>query len=57
MSDAKPKEDWSKPAAMAIEKGGYIGEPQRGRFTTCRGGEYFFLPGLKGLRHLAALGG
>jgi len=25
-------------------------------FTTCRGGEYFFLPGLKGLRHLAALG-
>lgn len=26
-------------------------------FTTCRGGEYFFLPGLKGLRHLAALGG
>jgi hypothetical protein len=32
MSDAKPKEDWSKPAAMAIEKGGYIGEPQRGRY-------------------------
>jgi Dyp-type peroxidase family len=26
-------------------------------FTTCRGGEYFFLPGLKGLRHLAELGG
>ena len=26
-------------------------------FTTCRGGEYFFLPGLKGLRHLADLGG
>jgi Dyp-type peroxidase family len=26
-------------------------------FTTCRGGEYFFLPGLNGLRHLAALGG
>jgi deferrochelatase/peroxidase EfeB len=26
-------------------------------FTTCRGGEYFFLPGLKGLRHLASLGG
>jgi Dyp-type peroxidase family len=26
-------------------------------FTTCRGGEYFFLPGLKGLRCLAALGG
>lgn len=24
-------------------------------FTTCRGGEYFFLPGLKGLRHLASL--
>src|SRR5690349_16397570 len=32
MSDAKPKEDWSKPAAMAIGKGGYIGEPQRGRY-------------------------
>jgi hypothetical protein len=32
MSDAKPKEDWSKPAAMAIPKGGYIGEPQRGRY-------------------------
>ena len=26
-------------------------------FTTCRGGEYFFLPGLKGLRHLASLDG
>ena len=26
-------------------------------FTTCRGGEYFFLPGLKGLRYLAGLGG
>jgi deferrochelatase/peroxidase EfeB len=26
-------------------------------FTTCRGGEYFFLPGLQGLRYLAALGG
>ena len=32
MSEAKPKEDWSKPAAMAIPKGGYIGEPQRGRY-------------------------
>jgi len=32
MSDAKPKEDWSKPAALAIPKGGYIGEPQRGRY-------------------------
>ena len=26
-------------------------------FTTVRGGAYFFLPGLKGLRYLAALGG
>src|SRR5262245_52356932 len=25
-------------------------------FTTCRGGEYFFLPGLNGLRYLAKLG-
>jgi Dyp-type peroxidase family len=25
-------------------------------FTTCRGGEYFFLPGLNGLRYLASLG-
>jgi Dyp-type peroxidase family len=25
-------------------------------FTTCRGGEYFFLPGLKGLRYLASRG-
>jgi Dyp-type peroxidase family len=25
-------------------------------FTTCRGGEYFFLPGLKALRYLAGLG-
>src|SRR5262245_8393372 len=25
-------------------------------FTTCRGGAYFFLPGLAGLRYLAALG-
>jgi hypothetical protein len=32
MSDEKRKEDWSKPAAMAIPKGGYIGEPQRGRY-------------------------
>jgi hypothetical protein len=23
--------DWTKPAAMAIPKGGYLGEPQRGR--------------------------
>ena len=26
-------------------------------FTTCRGGAYFFLPGLKGLKYLAGLGG
>jgi deferrochelatase/peroxidase EfeB len=26
-------------------------------FTTCRGGAYFFLPGLNGLRYLAGLGG
>jgi hypothetical protein len=32
MSDAKRKEDWSKPAAMAIPKGGYVGEPARGRY-------------------------
>jgi len=32
MSDVKSKEDWSKPAAMAIPKGGYVGEPQRGRY-------------------------
>ena len=32
MSDAKRNEDWSKPAAMAIGKGGYVGEPQRGRY-------------------------
>jgi hypothetical protein len=32
MSDASRKEDWSKPAAMAIPKGGYVGEPQRGRY-------------------------
>jgi hypothetical protein len=32
MSDAKRKEDWSKPAAMAIPKGGYVGEPERGRY-------------------------
>jgi hypothetical protein len=32
MSDATRKEDWSKPAAVAIPKGGYIGEPQRGRY-------------------------
>jgi hypothetical protein len=32
MSDAKPKQHWSTPAAMAIPKGGYIGEPERGRY-------------------------
>src|SRR5262245_1249070 len=32
MSDTKRKEDWSTPAAMAIPKGGYIGEPERGRY-------------------------
>ena len=32
MSDAPKKEDWSKPAAMAIPASGYIGEPQRGRY-------------------------
>jgi len=32
MSDVKRKEDWSKPAAMAIPKGGFVGEPQRGRY-------------------------
>jgi deferrochelatase/peroxidase EfeB len=26
-------------------------------FTSCRGGGYFFLPGLNGLRYLAGLGG
>jgi hypothetical protein len=28
----KPKQHWSKPAAMAIPKGGYLGEPERGRY-------------------------
>src|SRR5262245_28672842 len=32
MTDAKRKEDWSKPAAMAIPKSGYVGEPERGRY-------------------------
>jgi hypothetical protein len=32
MSETQRKEDWSKPAAMAIPKGGYVGEPQRGRY-------------------------
>ena len=32
MTDAKRKEDWSTPAAMAIPKSGYIGEPERGRY-------------------------
>ena len=26
------QQDWTKPAAMAIPKGGYFGEPQRGRY-------------------------
>ena len=23
--------DWTKPSAMAIRKGGYVGEPEQGR--------------------------
>ena len=31
MSDAS-KQDWTKPAAMAIPKGGYFGKPEQGRY-------------------------
>ena len=31
MSDAS-KQDWTKPAAMAIPKGGYLGKPEQGRY-------------------------
>jgi hypothetical protein len=29
---AEKEYDWSKPAAIAIPKGGYFGEPERGRY-------------------------
>jgi hypothetical protein len=32
MSDTKPKQHWSKPAAMAIPKGGFFEQPERGRY-------------------------
>ena len=33
MSDASTKEDWTKPAAMAIPKGGYFeGKVEQGRY-------------------------
>ena len=32
MSDALTQQDWTKPAAMAIPKGGYIGKPEQGRY-------------------------
>jgi hypothetical protein len=32
MSDTSKQEDWTKPAAMAIPKGGYFGKPEQGRY-------------------------
>jgi hypothetical protein len=32
MSDTSKREDWTKPAAMAIPKGGFFGKPEQGRY-------------------------
>src|SRR5688572_6363084 len=32
MSDRDKQQDWTKPAAMAIPKGGYLGKPEQGRY-------------------------
>jgi hypothetical protein len=32
MADTVQQENWTKPAAMAIPKGGYFGEPEEGRY-------------------------
>ena len=46
----------SHRTALRCFLGGFQLVPYRSNFVTVRGGAYFFLPGLRGLRYLAALG-